>query len=223
MHQAAPLGLAHALLTAADFVRGEPFLLYLGDNVILEGVTRFVREFERTRPDAQIFVARVPEPERFGVVELDGDRVIRLVEKPKEFVSDLALVGVYLFDDSILEACASARAVVAREYEIPKRSVARRPRRLGQVEMLEGWWKDTGKAGRPAPGEPDAALAGDAVRPGRGGRRDVCRGVVVVGPGAKVTRSRLVGPVVIGANANVEDSTLGPDVSLEPGATSSAA
>ena len=177
VHQPAPLGLAHAVLTAADFVRGEPFLLYLGDNVILEGVTRFVREFERTRPDAQIFVARVPEPERFGVVELDGDRVVRLVEKPKEFVSDLALVGVYLFDDSILEACASLEPSWRGEYEITEAIQWLVDRGASvRVEMLEGWWKDTGQARRPARGEPDAAVAGDAVRAGRGGRGDVGRG-----------------------------------------------
>lgn len=218
VHQPAPLGLAHAVLTAADFVRGEPFLLYLGDNVILDGVTGFVREFERTRPDAQIFVARVPEPERFGVVELDGDRVVRLVEKPKEFVSDLALVGVYLFDDSILEACASLEPSWRGEYEITEAIQWLVDRGASvRVEMLEGWWKDTGK--------PDDLLEANRMllslaTPSVQGEVDVAtsvEGVAVVGPGAKVTRSRLVGPVVIGANAIVEDSTLGPDVSLEPG------
>ena len=104
IQQDAPLGIAHAVMTASDFVRGKPFLLYLGDNVLLEGVSRFVEEFERARPDAQILLTRVEEPERFGVAVLDGERVVRLVEKPKEFISDVALVGVYLFDDSILEA-----------------------------------------------------------------------------------------------------------------------
>ena len=84
-------------MIAADFVRGAPFLLYLGDNVLLEGVARFVEEFDRTAPDAQIFLARVPEPEHFGVAILEGERVVRLVEKPKEWISDVALVGVYLF------------------------------------------------------------------------------------------------------------------------------
>src|SRR5262249_38121983 len=107
IQQEAPLGLAHAVLTAREFVAGQPFLMYLGDNGLLEGVAGFVGEFERTRPDAQIFLARVPEPERFGVAVLEGERVVRLVEKPREHISDLALVGVYLFDDSILEACAS--------------------------------------------------------------------------------------------------------------------
>ena len=94
IHQPAPLGLAHAVMAAADFVRGEPFVMYLGDNVLMGGIRRFVEGFERHRPDAQIFLAKVPEPEQFGVAILDGDRVVRLGEKPKEFLSDLALGGV---------------------------------------------------------------------------------------------------------------------------------
>src|SRR5438132_8174984 len=85
IQQKAPLGLAHAVLTSADFVRGEPFLMYLGDNVLLEGVGGFVETFEREKPEAQIFLARVREPEHFGVAVLEGERVVRLVEKPKEF------------------------------------------------------------------------------------------------------------------------------------------
>src|SRR5206468_1675143 len=87
VQQEAPLGLAHAVLAAREFLSQEPFVMYLGDNVVLEGIKGFVHEFERHGPEAQIFVARVPEPERFGVVELRGDRVVRLVEKPREFVS----------------------------------------------------------------------------------------------------------------------------------------
>ena len=115
------MGLAHAVITAREFVQGQPFLMYLGDNVLLEGLSRFVQEFERNRPDAQIFVARVPEPERFGVAVLDGDRVVRLVEKPREYVSDLALVGVYLFGDSILEAADTLEPSWRGEYRSPRR------------------------------------------------------------------------------------------------------
>ncbi|MGZ4132412.1 MAG: glucose-1-phosphate thymidylyltransferase [Actinomycetota bacterium] len=215
--QEAPLGLAHAVLTAADFVRGEPFLMYLGDNVLLEGVRRFVEEFERARPDAQIFVARVPEPEQFGVVVLDGDRAVRLVEKPKEYVSDLALVGVYLFDDSILEACAPHTPAWRGEYEITE-AIQRLidNGRTVRVELLSGWWKDTGRpedlleANRIMLAQRTTSIEGEVDA------ATTVEGVVVVGPGAKVTGSRLVGPVVIGRGCVVEGSTLGPDVSLEP-------
>ncbi|MGE5225630.1 MAG: glucose-1-phosphate thymidylyltransferase [Planctomycetaceae bacterium] len=216
--QEAPLGLAHAVLTAAEFVRGEPFLMYLGDNVLLEGVRRFVEGFETTRPDAQIFVARVPEPEQFGVVVLDGERAVRLVEKPKAFVSDLALVGVYLFDDSILEACASLTPSWRGEYEITEAIQWLIDHgRTVRVELLSGWWKDTGRpedlleANRIMLAQRATAIEGEVDD------ATTIEGAVVVGPGAKVAGSRLVGPVVIGPGCVVEGSTLGPDVSLEPG------
>src|SRR5438477_9287056 len=146
IQQEAPLGLAHAVLTSADFVRGEPFLMYLGDNVLLEGVAGFVEAFEREEPEAQIFLTRVPEPERFGVAVIEGDRVVRLVEKPREFISDVALVGVYLFRDSILEACATLRPSWRNEYEITEAIQWLIDRGdLVRAEVVTGWWKDTGR------------------------------------------------------------------------------
>ncbi len=144
--QKEPLGLAHAVLVARDFVAGQPFLMYLGDNVLLEGLARFVEEFERTRPDAQIFLARVPEPERFGVAVLEGDRVVRLVEKPTTPVSDLALVGVYLFDDSIIEAADTLEPSARGEYEITEAIQWLIDHgKTVRAQMVEGWWKDTGR------------------------------------------------------------------------------
>ena len=220
IEQDAPLGLAHAVLTAADFVRGEPFLMYLGDNVLLEGVTRFVRAFEDARPDAQILLARVPDPSQFGVVVLDGERVVRLVEKPQEFVSDLGLVGVYLFDDSILEACATLEPSWRGEYEITEAiQWLVDTGKVVRADMVDGYWKDTGRpedlldANRMLLG----ALALD-VR-GSVDAATTIEGVAVVGAGAKVTTSRLIGPVCIGADCVVEASTIGPDVSIEPGST----
>jgi glucose-1-phosphate thymidylyltransferase len=216
--QPEPLGLAHAVLAAADFVRGEPFLMYLGDNVLLEGVTAFVREFERVRPDAQIFVTQVAEPEHFGVVVLEGDRAVCLVEKPRSFVSDLALVGVYLFDDSILEACATLSPSWRGEYEITEAIQWLIDQgRTVRVHMLDGWWKDTGRpedlleanrmllAAREPKVEGDVDAASTLV------------GAVTVAPGATVTASTLTGPVVIGPGCLVERSSIGPDVSLEEG------
>ena len=213
IQQSAPLGLAHAVLTAADFVRGEPFLMYLGDNVLLEGVTRFVEEFERARPDAQIFLARVPEPERFGVAVLEGERVLRLVEKPKEFVSDLALVGVYMFDDSILEAAATLEPSWRGEYEITEaiQWLVDNGRTV-RAEMVEGWWKDTGK--------PDDLLEANrmmlSVRDlDRGGTTPATsRDRVVAAAGAKVTARSFA--IRRGRSDTIVDSsTLGPDVSVE--------
>ena len=216
IQQEAPLGLAHAVLTARSFVQGQPFLMYLGDNVLLEGLTRFVEEFERTRPDAQIFLARVPEPERFGVAVLDGDRVVRLVEKPREPISDLALVGVYLFDDSILEAADSLEPSGRGELEITEaiQWLVDHGKTV-RAQMVEGWWKDTGKpddlleANRMMLSVLEGSIEGSVDAASR------VEGSVMVGAGAKVTGSTLRGPLVIGPDVVIDDSTIGPDVSIE--------
>jgi glucose-1-phosphate thymidylyltransferase len=218
--QEAPLGLAHAVLTSRDFVAGEPFLMYLGDNLLVEGLSRFVEEFERTRPDAQIFLARVPEPERFGVAVLEGERVVRLVEKPREHISDLALVGVYLFDDSIIEAAETLRPSWRGEYEITEAIQWLIDHgRIVRAEMVGGWWKDTGK--------PEDLLDAnrimlDTQRPRLDGDVDEASSIdgnVVVESGARVTGSEIRGPATIGARSAVEDSRIGPYTSVGEGCT----
>src|SRR6266498_3564723 len=104
IRQAEPLGLAHALLTAEEFLQDGPFVMYLGDNLLRDGITDLVAAFRATEPDALILLTQVPDPGNYGVAELDGDRVVHLVEKPKDPPSDLALVGVYMFGARILEA-----------------------------------------------------------------------------------------------------------------------
>ena len=118
LRQQAPLGLAHVVLTGREFVGEDPFLMYLGDNMLRDGLADFVRAFEENRPDAQILLAKVPDPSRYGVVAMDGDRVVRLAEKPMEFVSDLALAGFYLFTEPVFEAAASLRPSGRGELEI---------------------------------------------------------------------------------------------------------
>ena len=216
IHQPEPLGIAHAVTTAAGFVRGEPFLLYLGDNLLLEGVTRFVEEFERTAPDAQIFLARVPEPEHFGVAVLEGERVVRLVEKPREYISDIALVGVYLFRDSILEACATLRPSWRNEYEITEaiQWLIDEGRNV-RAEMVDGWWKDTGK--------PEDLLEANRMMLSLVHSRvdadvddaSTLNGAVLIEAGTRITNSTVNGPVVIGPDCVVDGSVIGPDVSLE--------
>ena len=218
LEQAAPLGLAHVVTTARRFVEGEPFLFFLGDNLILEGLTRFVREFERNLPDAQIFLARVSEPERFGVVVMDGERVVRLVEKPPEFVSDFALAGVYLFRDSIMEACDALEPSWRGEYEITEaiQWLVDHGRHV-RAELVDGWWKDTGvpedllEANRRMLELRDRSIEGEFDD-----RSDI-EGRVVVEAGAKIVASRVVGPAVIGAGALVDRSVVGPAVSVAEG------
>jgi len=218
--QEAPLGLAHAVLTAEDYLGDEPFVMYLGDNVLLEGLRAFVEEFERHRPAAQIFLARVPEPERFGVAVLDGDHVTRLVEKPREHISDLALVGVYLFDRSIVEAAKTLQPSWRGELEITD-AIQRliddgKPVR---ASMVNGWWKDTGRpedlleANRMMLQQLRTRVDGDVDTASR------LTGIVVVERGAKVIRSEVRGPSIVGEGSVVEDSVIGPFASVSYGCT----
>src|SRR5262249_14277688 len=143
--QDAPLGLAHAVKISESFLGEEPFVMYLGDNLIKDGITSFVREFEAERPEAQILLAHVKNPEEFEVAELNGDRVVRLEEKPKEPKSDLALVGVYLFSACVFDAVRAIQPSKRGELEITDaiQHLIRTGRRV-RSHVIGGWWKDTG-------------------------------------------------------------------------------
>src|SRR3954467_6386247 len=104
IEQDAPRGLAHAVLTAEDFLRDSPFVMYLGDNLLQHGITPLVEEYRSIDCNSEILLTRVPNPSQFGVAELDGSKVVKLTEKPPEPKSGLALVGVYMFDEDLFEA-----------------------------------------------------------------------------------------------------------------------
>lgn len=220
IEQESPLGLAHAVKISESFLRGAPFVMYLGDNVLLEGVTRFVEGFERTQPDAQILLIRVPEPERFGVAVLEGERIVRLVEKPTEHISDLALVGVYLFDDSIFQAVNAITPSARGELEITDaiQWLVDNGKTV-RAEMVTGWWKDTGR--------PDDLLdANEMLLTMEHTRLDgdideatTTVGEVIVDAGAKVVRSELRGPVVIAEGSVIEDAVIGPNAAIYTGCT----
>ena len=116
--QEAPLGLAHAVLTAEPFLADDPFVMYLGDNILANGIAGLVAEFRQEQPTAQVLLAHVPHPEQFGVAELEDGRVTRLQEKPSAPRSDLALVGVYMFRASVFEAARAIRPSARNELEI---------------------------------------------------------------------------------------------------------
>ncbi len=213
--QDAPRGLAHAVIVARDFLGDDDFVMYLGDNLLLEGLGPFVEQFDRHRPNAQIFLAAVPEPERFGVAVLEGDRVVRLVEKPKEHISDLALVGVYLFDSSVHEAVATVKPSWRGELEITDSIQAMIDRgRVVRAELVGGWWKDTGKledlleANRMMLSVLGPRVEGDVDA------RSRLVGPVVIERGAKVSGSVVRGPAIIGRDTIVEDSLIGPNASI---------
>jgi glucose-1-phosphate thymidylyltransferase len=213
-----PLGLAHGVIVSREYLGDEDFVMYLGDNLLLEGLRGFVEGFQHHRPNAQIFLAAVPEPERFGVAVLEGDRVVRLVEKPRERISDLALVGVYLFDSTVHEAVASVKPSWRGELEITDSiQYLIDAGRTVRAEMVNGWWKDTGhledllEANR---------MMLSRLEPSVEGEVDAASsliGPVAVEQGAKVSRSVIRGPAVIGADTVVEDSLVGPNASISFG------
>ena len=225
--QEAPLGLAHAVLIAREFLGDEDFVMYLGDNLLSQSVADFVARFEAKRqaalrptldgdhpgvPCAQLLLKKVADPQRFGVAELGPDgSVLRLVEKPAAPVSDLALVGVYLFDARVHEAVAAIQPSARGELEITDaiQWLVDQGLRVS-VDMLDGWWIDTGKL---TPLLEANRLLLETVERRIDGEVDQASeldGRVVVEAGAKVVRSRVRGPVVIGEGSTVTGSFIGP-------------
>ena len=211
IEQDAPRGLAHAVLISEPFIGREPFVMYLGDNLLNKGIARFVREFEREKPAAQILLAHVPDPQMFGVAELDGDRVVRLVEKPKEPKSDLALVGVYLFSEHVFESVKRIKPSFRDELEITDAIQDLIDRNLEvRPHIVDGWWKDTGKLEDMLEAN---RLILDTLEPRIEGEVDAgsrIEGKVVIEAGAVVERSVVRGPVIIGARARIVHAYVGP-------------
>jgi glucose-1-phosphate thymidylyltransferase len=217
IRQDAPLGLAHAVLIAREFLGDDDFLMYLGDNFIVGGVTGIVDAFRADRPDAQVLLTRVPDPTRFGVVELDPatGRVVRLTEKPARPASDLALVGVYLFTPAVHDAVRAIRPSARGELEITDAIQWLVDQGLDvRSGTIDGYWKDTGSV-------EDMLEANRTVLetlvPGIEGEVDEDTqiiGRVRVAKGAVVRGSRIVGPAVIGAGTVVADSYVGPFTSV---------
>jgi glucose-1-phosphate thymidylyltransferase len=212
IQQTKPLGLAHAILTAKDWLGDDDFLMYLGDIFLGEGVTSFVKEFKEERPDAQIPLTRVPNPECFGVAELDGrGRLVRIVEKPKLPKSDLVFTGVCLFTPVVHDAVRSIRPSRRGELEITDalQWLIDAGYHLG-VDVVTGYWKDTGSVS-------DILDVNRLVLEGLWPRLDgdvdkvsEIVGRVEIAAGAKVRNSKIVGPAIIGSGAEISQSYVGP-------------
>lgn len=213
--QSAPLGIAHALASARAAVGDEDVLLYLGDNMLNCGVADIVASFERSRPNCHILLSRVENPQRFGVVTIDETGgVVELVEKPAHPQSDLALAGVYLFDQSIWAALDSLEPSPRGEYEITEaiQHLLDTGSKVSASEV-EGWWKDTGR-------KEDLLEANDLVLAGVVSdiagtvvKTDVA-GSLAVGAGSTLTDCEVRGPVVVGANTTITNCVLGPGTSV---------
>ena len=222
IRQEAPLGLAHCVLIAQEFLGDDCFVMYLGDNMLEQGLSEFVEQFEQEREQsagfsqAQILLCPVDNPSSFGVAELgpNGD-VANLVEKPADPPSNLALVGVYIFDASIHEAVGAIEPSVRGELEITDAIdwLIRNGHRVSH-RLLDGWWIDTGKKDPLL--ECNRLVLDTVVRRVEGAVDDTSKveGRVVVSGGAKIINSTVRGPAVIGANARIENTFIGPYTSI---------
>jgi glucose-1-phosphate thymidylyltransferase len=224
-----PLGLAHAVLTAEPFLGGSPFVMYLGDNLLQGGISELVSAFREHEPDALILLTPVPDPENFGVAELDEGtagapgRVRKLVEKPAEPATDLALVGVYMFTAGVHDAARAIQPSARGELEITDaiQHLVDSGLRV-EPHIVRGWWKDTGRledmleANRLILDNLIERVDGELVDSHLDGR-------VVVEAGARLERTRVRGPAVIGAGAQLTDCYIGPYTAIGEGCSISKA
>jgi glucose-1-phosphate thymidylyltransferase len=219
IHQPEPLGLAHAVLIACDFLGDDDFVMYLGDNLLTSGIADVVQRFREGDAAAQVLLAKVADPQHFGVAVLDGTGgVARLLEKPADPPSDLALVGVYLFSAKIIDAARAIRPAPRGELEITDavQWLIDAGHRVDAHIVSTGWWKDTGKL--------DDLLEAnrivlDALSPSNNGvlRGSSTQGRVVIDRDVELVDSFVRGPAIIGRGTRLTRTFIGPYTSIAPG------
>ncbi len=216
IRQSAPAGLAHAVKESLDFLGDDRFVMFLGDNVIQGGISTLIRQFAESDWNSQVVLKRVPNPRQFGVAVLNGDgQIERLVEKPKEPPSDLALVGIYMFDHHVREAVHAIRPSFRGELEITDaiqwlidHGCAVHP------YVHDGWWIDTGKMTDMLTAN---AYVLEELVPANDGVVDATSTLgrrVTVQKGAQIINSEIRGPSIIGENARIVNSYIGPYTSI---------
>jgi glucose-1-phosphate thymidylyltransferase len=219
IQQDEPLGLAHAVLTAEPFLGSEPFVMYLGDNLLRDGIVELVETFRVEQPDALILLTPVPDPEHYGVAELDDGRVARLVEKPAEPRTNLALVGVYMFTASIFEAARSIEPSGRGELEITDaiQTLVDGGRRV-DPHIVHGWWKDTGQVQDML--EANRLILDDLMERVDGELIDSrVEGRVAIAEGARLERTTVRGPAIVGRDSRITDAYIGPYTAVGDGVT----
>ena len=211
-----PLGLAHAVLTAGAFLGTSPFVMYLGDNLLQGGISDLVVAFREHAPDALILLTPVPDPENYGVAELarsapgETGRVLRLVEKPTEPATDLALVGVYMFTSAIHDAARAITPSARGELEITDaiQYLLDQGMRV-EPHIVRGWWKDTGRLEDML--EANRLILDNLLERVEGELIDSqVDGRVVIEAGARLEGTTVRGPAIIGAGARLSDCYIGP-------------
>ncbi len=215
IHQGKPLGIAHAVYLAKDFVGDEKFVVYLGDNLIQDGIKEYVKRFDEEDFDAFILLKEVEDPRAFGVAKFEGERLVGLIEKPKEPPSNYAVIGVYMFKPVVFDIIKDLKPSWRGELEITDtlQKMIENGYNVGYAK-LKGWWFDTGKA--------EDILKVNATILDERAKRSVkgevlasqIEGRVEVGEGAKIINSIVRGPAVIGEDCVIENSFIGPYTSV---------
>jgi glucose-1-phosphate thymidylyltransferase len=217
--QEEPLGLAHAVKVARDFLQDEPFLMFLGDNLLKNGIDQYRKKFEQGEMQAFVLLTHVENPQQFGIVELDNKKIVRMVEKPKQPPTDLALIGVYFFDKVIHKAIDHIKPSTRGELEITDAIQWLVDNQYAvEAEIIEGWWKDTGKPEDII--EANRLILEDVHRDLKNATIDdqsKVFGRINLAEGVEVIHSTILGPVVIGKNARIVKSYIGPFTSLSEG------
>ena len=215
IQQEAPLGIAHAIKVSRPFLGDCPFVVFLGDNFINGGVVPYVERFRRSGADCQVLLKRVPNPRDFGIAQLENGRLSRVVEKPSQPPSDLAVIGIYMFSSPVFEAIEAIRPSARGELEITDTIQYLIDHGHGvRAEMVEGCWIDTGKM--------DDLLAAnrailETITPRSAGSIDASsrvEGAVVLEEGCRVEGSVIEGPAIIGERARIINSRVGPFTSI---------
>jgi len=214
--QDAPRGIAHGIAIAREFLGDDRFVLFLGDNFLREGIVPFVDAFRRSDDNAQILLYRVRNPQDFGVAEIDGERIVRVVEKPADPASDLAVIGIYLFDPHVFEAVDGLRPSARGELEITDtiQALIDAGRKV-RPHVVSGWWIDTGKkddlleANRLILETVERDIAGTVDE------HSQAHGKVIVAAGAEVHNSVIRGPAIIGPGARIQNAYIGPFTSID--------
>jgi len=214
--QERPSGLADCVRIAQPFIGNDSFVFYLGDNIIVGGIKRFIDEFHANDSNCHLVLAKVPDPERFGVPEIKDNHIVRIEEKPRKPKSDYAVTGIYIYDSSIFEAVNSIKPSARGELEISDahQYLIEKGLKISYSEIT-GWWKDTGK-----PNDLLEAnrLVLDNISPNIAGKVDQdsnISGRVIIGAGAEIKNSNVRGPAIIGSGTKIINSYIGPYSSIE--------
>jgi glucose-1-phosphate thymidylyltransferase len=217
IEQPDPKGIAHAVLISRKFLDDDSFIVYLGDNLLKESIPELAKEFHDSRADVMVVVSKVNDPSRFGVVKIENEKVVKLVEKPKQFLSDLALTGVYFFHQSIFPAIETLKPSWRNELEITE-AIQIILERGGKVtyHTVSGWWKDTGRPEDIL--EANQLVLNDLKTSIRGKIEEgvTVHGNVEIAEGSVIHRGASIrGPVAIGETSEIgEDANIGPFTSI---------